>query len=173
MTQIVRQTVTRRGEQRICLTVATPAAIFSTASYEAITRSASASPRMSGKKPKPTEAELAILQVLWQRGPSTVRDIHDALKKKRTAVYTTILKFLTIMDAKGLVTRNKSQRSHVYRALVEEPKVERQLIRQLLKMAFGGSPTRLAMRALAEELTDPDELELIRKQLDDLEKRGT
>ena len=127
-----------------------------------------------GKKPKPTEAELAILHVLWKRGPSTVREIHEALKKKKSAVYTTILKFLIIMDAKGLVTRDKSERSHVYRAAVEEPKVERQLVRQLLKMAFGGSPARLAMRALSEEeVPDQEELDLIRKRLDELEKRGT
>ena len=125
------------------------------------------------KKPKPTEAELAILHVLWERGPSTVREIHDALKKKKSSVYTTILKFLIIMDAKGLVTRDKSERSHVYRAAVEEPKVERQLVQQLLKMAFGGSPARLAMRALSEEeVPDQEELELIRKRLDELEQRG-
>jgi BlaI family transcriptional regulator, penicillinase repressor len=127
---------------------------------------------MANKTPQPTAAELAILGVLWQRGPATVREVHETLvKKKRSTGYTTTLKLLTNMHEKGLVSRDDNQRSHIYKAKAKEPHVERQVIRRLLDMAFRGSPARLVMRVLSEEITKADELEAIRKLLTDLEHR--
>src|SRR5437016_11536630 len=101
------------------------------------------------KLAKPTEAELAILRVLWQRGPSTVRDVTDALRAERGTGYTTALKLLQIMTEKGLVRRNDAARSHVYEASAPAEATQRQLVRHLLDKAFGGSAARLVMQALA------------------------
>lgn len=125
------------------------------------------------KTPQLTKAERAILGVLWQRGPTTAREIHEALSHRRASGYTTILKLLSIMFGKGIVGRDDSQRSHVYRPLIAESQIERNVIREILADLFGGSPTRLAMRALSEEITDPDDLDLIRKLLDELKRKGT
>ncbi|MPY88375.1 MAG: BlaI/MecI/CopY family transcriptional regulator [Luteitalea sp.] len=125
---------------------------------------------MSQDVPKPTGAELSILRVLWQRGPSTVRDVHDALQRYRPAGYTTVLKLLQIMTEKRLVTRDESARSHVYRARWSETTTQRQLVADLAQRAFGGSAARLVMQALAASPASPDELKEIRKLLD--ERRG-
>jgi predicted transcriptional regulator len=120
--------------------------------------------------PKPTDAELALLGVLWRRGPSTVRQIHDSLPASGTG-YTTTLKILQKMTEKGLVARDESQRSHVYSAALAAEQTQRQLLRDLLRRAFEGSPARLVMQALAAEPASPEELAAIRKLLDELEAK--
>jgi predicted transcriptional regulator len=121
---------------------------------------------------KPTEAELAILRVLWERGPSTVRDVTEALHDERGTGYTTALKLLQIMTDKGLVRRNDSARSHVYEASAPAETTQRLLVGDLLDRAFGGSARQLVMQALAARRASPDELAEIRRLLDELEQRG-
>ncbi|MDP6582000.1 MAG: BlaI/MecI/CopY family transcriptional regulator [Vicinamibacterales bacterium] len=108
------------------------------------------------KRRTPTDAELAILRVLWMRGPSTVREITSTMGRERG--YTTVLKFLQIMIDKRLVRRNESKQAHVYRAAVSENQTQRQLVRDLLARAFDGSPSRLVMQALATSKASPEEL---------------
>lgn len=116
--------------------------------------------------PRPTDAELAILRVLWARGPSTVRQVHDVLSRVRPTAYTTALKLLQIMTEKGLVRRDESDRSHVYHARMTEDQTQRQLVRDLLDRAFGGSASKLVMQALAARRASPEELSEIRRLLD-------
>ena len=99
--------------------------------------------------PRPTDAELAILRVLWERGPSTVRQVHESMSRERPAAYTTALKMLQIMTEKGLVRRDESDRSHIYHARLTEEQTQRQLVRDLLDRAFGGSASKMVMQALA------------------------
>ena len=117
---------------------------------------------------KPTEAELAILRVLWARGPSTVREV--AREMDRESGYTTILKLLQIMTAKGLVRRDESPRTHVYEAAWTEGQTQQQLVTDLLERVFDGSASKLVMQALAAKKTSRKELAEIRKLLD--QKRG-
>ena len=125
----------------------------------------------SRSKPKPTEAELELLQALWQNGPSTVREIHEALSKEKakSTGYTTTLKILQKMADKGLVIRDESRRSHVYSAACGAETTQRQLVRHLLKGAFGGSPARLVMQALSEQKATSAELKEIRTLLNELD----
>jgi predicted transcriptional regulator len=116
--------------------------------------------------PRPTDAELAILRVLWARGPSTVRQVHDVLSRERPAAYTTALKLLQIMTEKGLVSRDERDRSHVYQARLTEAQTQRQLVRDLLDRAFGGSAAKLVMQALAARRASPEELLEIRRLID-------
>ena len=120
--------------------------------------------------PKPTDAELAILRVLWSRGPSTVRQVHDALTGERATGYTTALKLLQIMSEKGLVARDETDRSHVYSAMLSEGETQRQLLDDLLGRAFDGSATKLVMQALSGDKATPAELAEIRRLID--EKQG-
>ena len=120
--------------------------------------------------PRPTDAELAILSVLWERGPSTVRDVHDDLSSTQATGYTTILKLLQIMTEKGLVVRDESQRAHIYEARYSEQKTQRQLLTDLMERAFGGSPAKLVMQALSSSRrTSAEELIAIRELLDRME----
>jgi BlaI family transcriptional regulator, penicillinase repressor len=121
---------------------------------------------------RPTDAELAILRVLWRQGPSTVRQVREALEKLQPTGYTTALKQLQIMAAKGLVDRDESQRSHVYRAQLGENVTQRQLVDDLMERAFGGSAERLVMQALASKRPTPEELDAIRRLIDELEQEG-
>jgi BlaI family penicillinase repressor len=121
------------------------------------------------KPPKPTDAELAILRVLWSRGPSTVRQVHDALNEVRATGYTTALKLLQIMADKGLVARDETDRTHVYSANVGESETQRQLLDDLMTRAFRGSAMTLVMQALSGAKATPDELARIRKLLDEHE----
>ena len=121
---------------------------------------------MAHMSPRPTDAELAILRVLWERGPSTVRDVLEVLERQRAMGYTTVLKLLQIMADKGLVLRDTSERTHVYRARLTEQHTQRQLVGDLLERAFDGSAARLVMQALAARRATPDELEEIRRLLD-------
>jgi BlaI family penicillinase repressor len=119
--------------------------------------------------PRPTDAELAILNVLWAQGACTVRDVHERLSQERDMGYTTVLKLMQIMFDKGLVTRDDSQRSHVYKARQKEQTTQRMLITDLLARAFGGSTEKLVMQALAARKASKDELAEIRRLLDELE----
>jgi predicted transcriptional regulator len=114
--------------------------------------------------PLPTDAELAILRVLWSDGPSTVREVLNRLDSDQG--YTTVLKHLQIMLDKGLVTRDESGRAHVYAAAVAEADTQRHLVRDLLDRAFEGSARQLVMRALSTEDVTEDELDQIRTLLD-------
>jgi len=116
--------------------------------------------------PKPTDAELAILRILWDRGPSTVRQVHEILAGDRPAGYTTALKLLQIMTEKGLVERDERDRTHIYRARLSEEVTQRQLVRDLLERAFGGSSGKLVMQALATKRASAEELRDIRKAID-------
>lgn len=118
--------------------------------------------------PKPTNAELAILRVLWDRGPSTVREVHESLDRTHRVGYTTVLKLLQIMDDKRLVTRDASERSHVYAAAVSEASTQRRLVADLAERAFGGSSLALVMQALSVTRASPGELRRIRELLDEL-----
>lgn len=118
--------------------------------------------------PRPTDSELAILRVLWSRGASTVREVHEALPEG--SGYTTILKLMQIMTEKGLVVRDESQRAHVYSARLPQEKTQRQLVTDLVDRAFGGSPAQLALQALSTKKTSPEELAELRRLLDSLEK---
>src|SRR5947207_11830889 len=119
--------------------------------------------------PRPTDAELAILRVLWQRGPSTVRDVHEDLNRDGTTGYTTILKMLQIMTEKGLVVRDETQRAHIYESAYSEQKTQRQLLSDLADRAFGGSAAKLVLQALSGRKASPEELSAIRELLDSLE----
>jgi predicted transcriptional regulator len=122
--------------------------------------------------PRPTPSELSILRVLWEQGPSTVREVHERLERERPTGYTTALKLLQIMTEKGLVQRDETERAHVYSARVPEDQTQRQLVRDLLDRAFGGSATKLVMHALSARKTSREELARIRAMLDRLEGGG-
>lgn len=111
--------------------------------------------------PRPTDAELAILRVIWQHGPSTVGAIREVLDAARPTRYTTVLKFLQIMTTKGLVRREESGRSHIYHAVYSETRTQRQLLRDLLDRAFGGSADALVMQALATTRASAAELKAV------------
>ena len=121
---------------------------------------------------RPTPAELQILRVLWARGPSTVREVHEALGPARDTGYTTVLKLLQIMAEKGLVARDETARAHVYAARAGESATQRQLVRELLDRAFGGSAGKLVMQALSTRQATPDEIAGIRRLLDEMESTG-
>ena len=127
---------------------------------------------MGRTHPRPTDAEIAILRVLWTRGPSTVRQVHDALAGTRDTGYTTTLKLMQIMADKGLVKRNETARTHVYSAVAGEAQTQQQLVKDLVNRVFGGSAAALVLRALSDETSDA-ELKEIRKLIDDYrEKRS-
>jgi predicted transcriptional regulator len=115
---------------------------------------------------RPTEAELEILRVLWERGPSTVRQVHELLAAQRETGYTTTLKLMQIMADKGLVTRDESSRTHVYTARASQETTERQLVNDLVERAFGGSAAALVLRALSSHTASDEELREIRKLID-------
>jgi predicted transcriptional regulator len=128
---------------------------------------------MGRAQPKPTDAELAILRVLWERGPSTVRHVHEALSGTRETGYTTTLKLMQIMADKGLVQRDEAARTHIYSAVAGEEQTQRQLVKDLVDRAFGGSAATLVLRALSAEGTSDAELRELRQLIDDYrEKRS-
>ncbi len=120
--------------------------------------------------PRPTDAELAILRVLWNLGPSTVREVHETLG--RDTAYTTVLKTLQIMMDKRLVKRDEKERTHIYAAAEDEKITQRRIVKNLLEKAFGGSAGRLALQALSAKRATPEEMRQIRKLLDQHEKSG-
>ena len=119
--------------------------------------------------PKPTPGELEILRVLWARGPSTVRDVHEALAKSKDMGYTTVLKLLQIMTTKGMVKRDEGARAHIYEARQPADKTKRQLVGDLLQRAFSGSASDLMLHALSSQKTSHQEIEEIRRMLDEYE----
>ena len=122
--------------------------------------------------PHPTDAELTLLRVLWDRGPSTVREVHEVVERANPVGYTTTLKLLQLMAEKGLVERDTAQRAHVYRPAVEREAVERRLVENLLERAFGGSAEKLVLHALSAKRVSPEELAQIRDLLNQIEKRS-
>ena len=127
---------------------------------------------MRRKTPRPTDSELEILQVLWERGPCTVRQVYEHVGKRRDTGYTTILKLMQIMAEKKLVVRDESNRSHIYSARREQEHTQRQLLSDLIARAFGGSANRLVMQALQAKEISPDDIHQIRGLLDDLEEES-
>jgi BlaI family penicillinase repressor len=121
------------------------------------------------KGTNPTDRELEILRVLWELGPSTVRRVHEIVSEDSETGYTTSLKFMQIMLEKGLVVRDTSARTHIYRAVAEEANVQRQLAADLVNKAFGGSAQKLVMQALEEKQVPQRELIRIQRMLDELE----
>jgi BlaI family transcriptional regulator, penicillinase repressor len=117
----------------------------------------------------PTAAELAILHVLWTRGPSTVREVHDALGGDKPTGYTTTLKLLQIMGDKDLVRRDEKQRAHIYRARIPREQAQSQLVHNLVDKVFGGSASSLVMHALSSRRASAAELAEIRRTLDEME----
>ena len=118
----------------------------------------------------PTEAELEILQILWQYGPSTVRFVNDKLKEKRAVGYTTTLKFLQIMAQKNLVLREESSRSHIYRPAIRQDRVQDNLVDKLISSAFSGSAMNLVLQALGNHQPASGEIEQLRRFLDEIER---
>jgi predicted transcriptional regulator len=115
--------------------------------------------------PRPTEAELAILRVLWERGPCTVRQVHDVLAPERESGYTTTLKFMQLMTGKGMLVRHEDGRIHLYRAAYPAEATQQRLIVDLLERAFGGSSAKLVVQALTAKPVSAEELREIRKLL--------
>ncbi len=121
---------------------------------------------------KPTVSELEILRVLWARGPSTVREVHEELSEKKTLGYTTVLKLLQIMTAKGTVRRNEEQRAHVYEACQPATETKRQLVGDVLQRVFEGSASELMIHALEGRRTSKKELDELRRLLDEYQGRS-
>lgn len=121
---------------------------------------------MQNPIPKPTDAELEILQILWQRGQATVRDVHEQLAKTKDSVYTTTLKIMQIMAEKNLVTRNEENRTHIYMAAVKEEDIQKTLLDKFIDTTFRGSAMKLVMQALGNNKTSADELAEIQHLLE-------
>lgn len=120
---------------------------------------------------KPTSSELEILHVLWERGPSTVREVHQTLNEKRPIGYTSVLKLMQIMTAKGTVRRNVQQRAHVYEAVQPEEKTKQQLALDVLQRVFDGSASELMMHALSGRKASKEEIEEMRRLLNEHERK--
>lgn len=125
---------------------------------------------MSSKKIQPTASELAVLQLLWEREPLSVREIHDALSQEKSIVYTTILKTMQVMLERGMLTRESAGRKHLYRAAIAQADTQDQLLDTFLKRTFGGSAKSLVMRALGNYSTSTKDIEDLKKMIEDLEK---
>jgi predicted transcriptional regulator len=123
------------------------------------------------KQIRPTESELEILSVLWEKGPCTVREIHDILSQTKDAGYTTTLKLMQIMHEKALVQRDTSSKTHVYTAAVSQQKTQQQLLDKMIDTVFGGSASQLVMQALGHHQSSGEELEKIREYLSSMEKQ--
>ena len=125
---------------------------------------------MAATPPRPTDAELEILTVLWSRGPATVRDVYEAICARRTTQYTTVLKMMQIMAEKGLVRRDEKQRAHVYHAARPREWTQRQLAGDLLQRAFDGNARSLLLGALSARKASKQDLTELRRLLDEYEK---
>ncbi|MNJ93025.1 Methicillin resistance regulatory protein MecI [compost metagenome] len=125
---------------------------------------------MSKNNIKPTEGEMEILQVLWAKGNCTVREVHEALDKKDSG-YTTTLKLMQIMHEKGLVDRDTSSKTHVYRALINQETTQQHLVKKMIENVFNGSAARLVMQALGNKSASKEEIDLIKEYLDKLENK--
>ncbi len=125
---------------------------------------------MANEPPRPTDAELEILTVLWSTGPATVREVHTVISRRRPAQYSTILKFMQIMAEKGLVRRDETERAHVYQAARPREWTRQQLAGDLLERAFSGSAKALLLGALSARKATRKELDEIRNLLDEYRK---
>jgi len=125
---------------------------------------------MNNKQIKPTESELEILQVLWEKGRATVREVHEELSAYKDSGYTTTLKLMQIMFEKGLVKRDDSNKTHIYSPNVSREKTQQQMVNKMVDALFGGSATQLVMQALGSSQPNKEELEEIQKLLNDLKK---
>ena len=123
------------------------------------------------KQIRPTESELEILSVLWEKGPSTVREIHDILSQTKDAGYTTTLKLMQIMHEKALLQRDTSSKTHVYTSAISQQKTQQQLLDKMIDTVFGGSASQLVMQALGHHQSSEAELEKIREYLSAIEKQ--
>ena len=128
---------------------------------------------MSPPRERPTDAQLEILNVLWRLGPATVRAVHDALERGSSRSYTTTLKTLQVMAERGFVQRDDSQRSHIYRAALDQDVVQELLLQDLQRKAFGGSAGSLAMKALSDQVASAAEIAAIRELLDRMERENS
>ncbi|TDW97042.1 BlaI/MecI/CopY family transcriptional regulator [Dinghuibacter silviterrae] len=124
-----------------------------------------------GKQLKPTESELEILQVLWEKQKATVREVHETLAQTKDVGYTTTLKLMQIMYDKGLVKRDESSKTHVYEPLASREKTQKQLVSRMVDTLFQGSPAQLVMQALGQHKTSAGELEEIQRLLDNLKNQ--
>lgn len=122
--------------------------------------------------PRPTEAELELLRILWEKEPATVREIYDALDVRRAVGYTTVLKLMQIMTTKGLVVRDEANRAHVYRAAVSQDETQNEILKDLSLRLFSGSAAQLALHALALEPASKDELDAMRALIDKKRKEA-
>lgn len=120
---------------------------------------------------KPTESELEILQILWETGNSTVRAVHEILSRNKESGYTTTLKLMQIMHEKGLVSRDTSAKTHIYRAVASQQKTQQHLVSRLIDHAFNGSAARMVMQALGNHRSSKEEIEAIKKYLDELTQK--
>ena len=123
------------------------------------------------KKIKPTESELEILQILWEKNACTVREVHEILEKSKPVGYTSTLKLMQIMLEKRLVSRDTSSRTHIYKALVNREKTQQQLVTKMIDNVFNGSAANLVIQALGNHKTDAAEIEQIKKYLDNLKNK--
>ncbi len=119
---------------------------------------------------KPTDAELEVLQILWQHGPSSVRFVNRELSRNREVVYTTTLKMMQVMTEKGFLKRDTTQRTHFYEAIIDERMVQEDIVDKLVDTVFRGSPLKLAMHALGHEKASAKDLEEIKRIIEELEK---
>lgn len=127
---------------------------------------------MAQQKPnKPTEGELEILRVLWDKGKATVREVHEVLAETKDVGYTTTLKLMQIMHEKGLVNRDDSSKTHIYQAAVSREKTQKHLVGKMIDNLFSGSSAQLVMQALGNHKTSKDELEEIQQLLNALKKQ--
>jgi BlaI family penicillinase repressor len=120
---------------------------------------------------KPTESELEILQILWDKGDCTVRDVHEILEVNKDAGYTTTLKLMQIMHEKGLVSRDTSSKTHIYRSLVNQQKTQQHLVNKMINNVFNGSATRLVMQALGNHKASTEEINSIKAYLEEISKK--
>ncbi len=119
---------------------------------------------------KPTDAELEILSILWDKGKSSVKDVHEELPEERETGYTTTLKMMQIMTEKGMLAREKQGRGHIYYPIVKENETKNLFLRKMSDMLFNGSPAKLAMQALGQEKVTREDIDELKKLLDEMEK---
>jgi BlaI family penicillinase repressor len=121
--------------------------------------------------PKPTEAELELLRVLWEKGPSTVREVHEAINQQRPVGYTSVLKIFQIMTEKGLVEREEAGKAHIYHPVASQKATQNQMLRDLSERLFSGSAAQLAMHALSMEQASSEELDELRRLIEQKRKK--
>jgi predicted transcriptional regulator len=125
----------------------------------------------TSKNVKPTESELEILQILWEKGQATVREVHEQLSLSKESGYTTTLKLMQIMFEKGIVSRDDSSKTHIYKAAISKDSTQKQMVGKMVNALFGGSTSQLVMQALGSTPPSREELEAIQQLLDNLKKQ--